>query len=209
MHTASFLPQTYAALPEVGSTIAGLAPAHCMRTHSHRRKLMDAVRRGLLVFLLALWIVPQGASAKEQEVRVYLFSASSCPGCDGARSFLEKARQDDPKIALEDLDVEGTFANALLFDRIYERIGMAGFGALPLIIIGTHVMIGYDDEVGAEILSHIRSCRERECLDIVEAVRRELSEELEQASRCPPTLPAAQWRVALGWCKQESNSLGR
>ena len=67
MHTASFLPQTYAALPEVGSTIAGLAPAHCMRTHSHRRKLMDAVRRGLLVFLLALWIVPQGASAKEQQ----------------------------------------------------------------------------------------------------------------------------------------------
>jgi hypothetical protein len=131
---------------------------------------------------------------------VYFFWAPDCPGCEDARAFLEKARADDPRIEVRDFDVEASLDNAMLFDRLYERIGMPGFGALPLIVIGAHVVIGYDDEGAGEILGHIRDCRQRECLDIVAAIMREQGEPV-RASRCATTLPAAHGRVGAPQCR--------
>lgn len=152
------------------------------------------------VAILCLGIAPQAALASDREPRVYFFWASGCPGCEEVKSFLDKARKDDPKIELRDFNVESSLGNAMLFDRIYELIGMPGFGALPLVIIGTHVVIGYDNEGGSEILNHIRDCRQRECRDIVETLLGELGE-AEQASRCAQTSPAALGPAVATGCR--------
>jgi hypothetical protein len=69
-------------------------------------------------------------------------------------------------------------------------IGMPGFGVVPLFVIGTHVVIGFDDAAGREILNHISDCPKRECRDIVHDLIREPSE-VEQAALAlyiPPPL---------------------
>ena len=60
--------------------------------------------------------------------------------------FLEGARGEDPKLHIRDFEVENSLGNAIVFSRVYERIGMAGLGAVPLILVGPHVFIGFDDE---------------------------------------------------------------
>ena len=146
--------------------------------------------RVLLVALLSLWITTQPAPAAERTSYVYFFWAASCSYCQSARLFLDKARATDPKIQIRDFEVENNLNNAILFSRVYERIGMPGFGVVPLFVIGTHVVIGFDDAAGREILNHISDCRKRECRDIVHDLIREPSE-VEQAALAlyiPPPL---------------------
>jgi hypothetical protein len=139
--------------------------------------------RFALIAILALLMAPsvaRSAEAPRQEPQVYYFWTADCPGCDAARAFLERARTADPQIGLRDFDVEASLANATLFSRVYERIGLPEFNIVPLIVVGTHVVIGFDDEAGQQILAHIRDCRERECHDVVEDLIREPSD-VEQA----------------------------
>jgi hypothetical protein len=139
--------------------------------------------RFALIAILALLMAPSvvlTAEAPRQEPPVYYFWTGDCPGCDAARAFFERARAADPKIGLRDFDVEASLANATLFSRVYERIGLPEFNVVPLVIVGTHVVIGFDDEAGQQILGHIRNCREHECRDVVRDLIREPSD-VEQA----------------------------
>ena len=144
--------------------------------------------RVLLGALLSLWITSQSAPAAERKPQVYYFWAASCSFCEAARVFLEKVRETDPEIQVRDFEVENNLNNAILFSRVYERIGMPGFGVVPLFVIGTHVVIGFDDAAGREILNHISDCRKRECRDIVRDLIREPSE-VEQAALAPFIAP--------------------
>ena len=88
--------------------------------------------RHVLAAILFMWVVTQAVRAEGDEPTVYYFWAESCPHCALARTFLAKARDDDPKIQIRDFDVESSLANAIVFSRVYERVGMAGLGLYPL-----------------------------------------------------------------------------
>jgi hypothetical protein len=137
--------------------------------------------RSLLAFALLLWIGAQAASAEHREPTVYFFWVNGCHNCERAQIFFERARGGDPELYIRDLEVESSLANAIVFSRVYERIGMGGLGVVPLILVGPHVFIGFDDESGREILARIKDCRKKPCRDIVHDLIRQPSD-LEQAA---------------------------
>ncbi len=139
--------------------------------------------RFALIAILALLIAPSAVLPAEQvrqEPQVYYFWTTDCPGCDLARAFFDRARTSDPAISLRDFDVEDNLDNATLFSKVYERIGLPEFNVVPLVVVGTHVIIGFDDEAAMQILSHIGDCRQRDCHDIVKDLIKEPGE-VEQA----------------------------
>jgi hypothetical protein len=123
--------------------------------------------RLILAIALLLSLAAQPASADPREPTLYFFWTRDCSYCDLAQSFLERARAEDPKIQLRDFEVEGSLANAIVLSRVYEKIGMAGFAVVPLILVGTHVYIGFDDNTGRDVLEGIKECRKKDCRDIV------------------------------------------
>ena len=137
--------------------------------------------RPFLVIALLLWVGVQAARADHREPTVYFFWARGCQYCERANAFLGRARGEDPKLHIRDFEVESSLGNAIVFSRVYERIGMAGLGVVPLVLVGPHVFIGFDEESGREILERVKDCRKRPCRDIVHDLIRQPND-LEQAS---------------------------
>ena len=123
--------------------------------------------RPILAIALFLCIAAQAARADTQEPILYFFWTGDCSYCDQARSFLDRARAEDSAIQVRDFEVENSLANAIVLSRVYERIGMAGLAVVPLILVGTHVYIGFDDNTGRDVLEGIKECRTKSCRDIV------------------------------------------
>jgi hypothetical protein len=133
--------------------------------------------RHVLAVILSMWIATQAVRAEgDHEPTVYFFWAGSCPHCAIAQTFLDKVRDEDPRIRIRDFEVENSLANAIVFSRVYERIGMAGLGAVPLILVGPHVFVGFDEESGREIFQYIKDCRKTACRDIVHDLIRQPSD---------------------------------
>lgn len=155
--------------------------------------------RLVLGILLSMWIATHAVRAEGDEPTVYFFWAESCPDCAVARTFLETARGEDSELHIRDFDVENNLANAIVFSRVYERIGLAGLGAVPLILVGPHVYVGFDEESGREILQQVKNCRKTACRDIVRDLIRQPSD-LDQAAAYfipPPICPAKPAIVTL------------
>jgi hypothetical protein len=137
--------------------------------------------RCFAVIALLLWVGVQAGRAEHPGPTVYFFWAKGCQDCERASAFLGHARGDDPKLHISDFEVESSLGNATVFSRVYERIGMAGLGVVPLILVGPHVFIGFDEESGREILERLKDCRKKPCRDIVRDLIRQPND-LEQAS---------------------------
>ena len=131
--------------------------------------------------------------AEGAEPQIYFFWSASCPYSKAAKTFLAGAKAEDPRLRIRDFETDESLANTRLLGRLYEKIGLPPeFLVVPVVVIGHHVVIGYDrdETTGAEILRDIAECREIGCKDAVRA----LIEEAGHADQDVATTPAA--RVA-------------
>jgi hypothetical protein len=163
--------------------------------------IKEALMRLILGLALLLCIEVQVARADSQEPILYFFWTRDCGYCDQAQSFLDRARAEDPAIQVRDFEVEYSLANAIVLSRLYERIGMAGLAAVPLIVVGTYVYIGFDEKTAPDVLEGIKECRKKACHDIVHDLIRP-PRDVDQASAyfIPPPLCTAK-RAAVLWSK--------
>jgi len=138
------------------------------------------MRRLFMAIVCACMMLPPARVEADHELTVYFFWAGDCPYCALAQTFLDHAWIEDPRIQIRDFEVENSLANAILFTRVYERIGMTGLSAVPLMVVGPHVYVGFDEESGREILQQMKNCRQTGCADIVHDLIREPSD-LDQA----------------------------
>lgn len=118
-------------------------------------------------FILALSILPLPSHAAEAEPAVYLFWSANSPYSIRARGFLQRLKADEPSLRLREFEVDGSLSNAVLLGQIYENIGLPGVAAVPLVVIGHHLIIGYidDEHTGQEIVETIAECRKAGCRD--------------------------------------------
>jgi hypothetical protein len=138
--------------------------------------------RHAFALILSVWLATLAVRAdRDQELTVYFFWVGDCPYCALAHTFLDNLWIEDPGVQFRDFEVENSLANAILFSRVYERIGMSDLGAVPLIVVGPHVYVGFDNESGREILQQIKECRKRGCRDIVRDLIR-VPSDLDQAA---------------------------
>ena len=119
----------------------------------------------LVVGLLA----PTRAPAQGNEPVVYVFWGQSCPYSQRLMTYIGKMRRDDPKLRIQDYEVEGNQTNAAAHERVLERIGIVGISVMPVTIVGENVLIGFEsDEIsGARIEGFVDQCRIFGCADRV------------------------------------------
>lgn len=113
--------------------------------------------------------VPTKVPAQGNEPVVYVFWGQSCPYSQRAMTYIGKMRKEDPKLRVQDYEVEGNPAHAAAHERVLERIGITGISVMPVTIVGENVLIGFEsDEVsGARIEGFVDQCRIFGCPDRV------------------------------------------
>ncbi len=127
---------------------------------------MIASRIGLWLLVL-LWFTTRPAAA-EPTVRLYLFGAAHCQLCQKALVYLERTNAADTRFTFRGFDIERSSAEAELFLRVVLDIGIEE-PVDPIIIIGPHVLLGFDDDAtsGPEIMKRIERCQTETCPDLV------------------------------------------
>lgn len=130
---------------------------------------MRTVRRTLLVVALSLVAFASAVAQSPEppgQADIYLFWSRTCPHCERALQFLERLASARPSLRLHVFEVEGEGAG--LFRRINETFAI-GRPAVPTIVIGAQVLIGYGDDetTGASIARHVEACLAHGCPDLV------------------------------------------
>jgi hypothetical protein len=77
-----------------------------------------------------------------------------------------------PDFRFREFEVDASLPNAALLGRVYARVGLTGVTAVPLIVVGHHLIIGYidDEHTGREIVETIAECRKVACRDPLRAI---------------------------------------
>jgi glutaredoxin len=125
----------------------------------------------ILALLLALkfgttqvWAdAPRAAGAG---VVVHVFHTATCPHCARALRFLEALATTDRRIVLDRIELADSQDNARAFEVASRRLGIEP-PAVPLILVGEEVVLGYDDDATTgRVLEHaITACLTRSCPD--------------------------------------------
>ena len=108
------------------------------------------------------------AAANVVEPQVYYFGASGCDFCDNGLAFLKRFKVEDDRVRFHNFDIVGKPDDATLYVRVVNAIGLSN-PRVPMIIIGRHVIIGYesDETTGHEIRLAVEQCRLGSCPDLV------------------------------------------
>jgi glutaredoxin len=126
--------------------------------------LLLLVTAGLLAFPLPVC----GQSEFERPVTVHYFRAEGCPHCEDAGRFLHRLAENDPRIVIQEYEIELDDAGREAFTRVIESLRLTQAN-VPLIVVGDWGIMGYqrDEWTGAEIERRIAFCLAAECGDAV------------------------------------------
>lgn len=110
---------------------------------------------------------PAHRADQSAAVAIYLFYTDTCPHCLKAKRFLETLGVRDRSLAINTLEITRSRANEQAFEVVCRRFGIDP-PAVPVVLIGESVLVGYGDEAtsGEEIRSAITRCRTRTCRDV-------------------------------------------
>ncbi|HEY7609740.1 MAG TPA: hypothetical protein VIF14_10960 [Alphaproteobacteria bacterium] len=148
------------------------------------------IRAAQLLVAAALFlagIVSAAAQAREvaEPVDVYLFWSRTCPHCERALEFLERLGAAEPRLRLHKFEVES--GGGELFRRANEKFAVDR-PAVPMIVIGERVLIGYGDDrsTGASIVRYVRACLASACPDLIKPLLAKEGGGQPQIERPPP-----------------------
>lgn len=131
--------------------------------------MLRAIVTRVTIAIIIVWLSGgfESSPAASLEPEVHVFGVNSCDFCRDAQRFLKQLKVDQP-IHLHEHDLDGGDAEETLFLNIVESLDL-DVPVIPVIIIGQHVIIGYDGDetTGKEIREAIKSCRKRSCPDLV------------------------------------------
>lgn len=115
---------------------------------------------GLAAFAaFAMFGVGAAAAARSEPVDLYLFWLSTCPHCASARAFLEDLGEEYPTLVVHEHEVSSEGADRQLFEQMTSARG-ATARAVPTIIIGQRVWVGFDDAVAEEVRAAVGALAE-------------------------------------------------
>jgi glutaredoxin len=127
----------------------------------------------LIACVMLLRPVAVGAQDKAvPEPIVYFFWSASCPYSKAARAFLLAQQAKDAALAIREYEVDQSLPNSNLLGRLYDKVGLPGTRAVPTIVIGSHIIIGFIDDgsTGRDILDAVEDCRKTACKDAVQGL---------------------------------------
>lgn len=128
------------------------------------------VRMRVLAWLagvLLLVLAAAGASA-QPAVDVYAFVAEGCPHCEKALAFLEREAGQRVGLRVHALELTRNARNVEVLVAVARELA-ADDSAVPFIVIGERVFVGYLDDrtTGAALRAQIDACLAHGCRDVV------------------------------------------
>lgn len=154
----------------------------------------DVISSALACILLAavgLTAASRGSAAATQEsVAVYLFWSQTCPHCAKARRFLESLGQRVPGVEIHSVELAAHERHERAFVTLSQHYGIDP-PAVPLIVIGDDVLVGYDNDAttGADIEARIAACRSETCPNVAAAHIRQADPAFSGAGETAPLGP--------------------
>jgi glutaredoxin len=109
-----------------------------------------------------------GQSIPGESVTVHYFRAEGCPHCEDAGRFIRQLAADDPRIVIQDYEIELDDTGRELFTKVIDALKLTQM-SVPFIVVGDWAIMGYhrDEWTGAEIERRISTCLAVECPDPV------------------------------------------
>jgi glutaredoxin len=107
--------------------------------------------------LVAFAVVMLGggvARARDPTVDLYIFHLNSCPHCQAARTFLAELSEEVPELVLHEYEVSSDPVAQHLFAEMTAELGGEP-AAVPTIIVGDRMWVGFNDAIAAEIRSEV------------------------------------------------------
>lgn len=101
----------------------------------------------VLVFLVCFSY--RNVSAKEK-VKLYFFHGDGCPHCAEEEKLLKKVKKKYPYVKIIEYEVWKDKSNAMLMSRVGNKYGI-NTNSVPLTVISSTAISGYDDSVGRKI----------------------------------------------------------
>ena len=97
----------------------------------------------VLIFLLAS-IIP--VNARDKEIKLYFFNGNGCPHCKAEEKQLTKLTKKYKNLKVVNYEVWDDKNNQILFEKVKDKMNIKSAG-VPLTIIGTSYIAGYDEAV--------------------------------------------------------------
>ena len=110
-----------------------------------------------------------GASGRASAVELVLFWGQGCPHCAAAKPFLEDLAS-DPRVTLHAFEVYGDEDSRNAFAAAGRAFGFDA-GAVPTILVGDEVYIGFSDPVARRVRARVATCLAQGCPDPMERIQ--------------------------------------
>jgi thiol-disulfide isomerase/thioredoxin len=138
----------------------------------------------LVISLLLAAVPPCGAEAGERVV-LTLFWGEGCPHCEQEKMFLQKLQERQPGLAIRDYEVWRHRENKELYQQVLLSAGIKR-GGVPVTVVGSSVILGFNEDAGREIEEVVARCAKEGCPDGAELIAKH---PLTVATGRPLTLP--------------------
>ena len=125
---------------------------------------MKQLKKIVFILILIFLFIPfiNAEENNDKDVTVYLFYSSSCPHCKKEKAFLS---------TLEDVSVKQYEVgdNYDLLEKVRDKLDI-DISSVPITIIGSNYVIGYNDEIKNQILSMIEKYNKNNYCDVVDLI---------------------------------------
>lgn len=135
---------------------------------AHERAPRNVRMRVLAWFAGVLLVLAAAGASAQPAVDVYAFVAEGCPHCEKALAFLEREAGQRVGLRVHALELTRNARNVEVLVAVARELA-ANDSAVPFIVIGERVFVGYLDDrtTGAALRAQIDACLAHGCRDVV------------------------------------------
>lgn len=106
------------------------------------------------LFLFLLFLLNPGF-LKAKENTIHLFGSPTCPHCLSAKKYFEKLKTEEiPNLVINEYEISKSIEEIEKFYKKYE-VPKSEQGLVPAIFVGDKYFIGFSDQIGEQIKSHL------------------------------------------------------
>ncbi|MDD3150902.1 MAG: hypothetical protein PHV68_08710 [Candidatus Gastranaerophilales bacterium] len=124
---------------------------------------------GLLLFALAF--LAQPVFAQNIPVNAYFFYGDGCPHCAEEKHYLFNVLKSEyPDLQIYEYEIYNSRDNAVLLQKIAERLGV-GVDGVPFLVIGDKHFVGYANGISSQMIEQrVSECSIERCPDSIASI---------------------------------------
>lgn len=165
--------------------------------------MFKKILKTILILVFGLVLV-RPVLGQGDKINLYFFGSPTCPHCAAEKVFLEKIKQEYPRVEIKSFEITASQENLELFEKIAKEFNTGGY--VPFTAVGKYHFVGFRDEetTGKEIREAIECALETGCPDLVGEI---INSKPEQLQPQPKYLPEALKLPLIGELETKNLSL--